>query len=241
MAATPDPRTLEPLRNRLDETNRQVDTARAALSLAEDLLQAANQGVAQAHTALDKALDAAHLADDGERLVTHVDRVTATLEQLRVAATDSNLHRICALAMEALDVLLRKDNLITGLVIDPETYTLTLSGMNGQAVETSDLSAGERQLLAVALLWGLARASGQPLPVVIDTPLGRLDGTHRHRLLERYFPEASHQVILLSTDTEIDEAGYAMLAPHVGRAYHLQFDPTTDTTTVAGGYFWRQP
>jgi DNA sulfur modification protein DndD len=55
-------------------------------------------------------------------------------------------------------------------------------------------------------LRGLAKASGRPLPTIIDTPLGRLDSTRRRHLLERYFPVASHQVILLSTDEEIDAA-----------------------------------
>jgi DNA sulfur modification protein DndD len=88
------------------------------------------------------------------------------------------------------------------------------------------------------LLWGLARAAGQPLPVVIDTPLGRLDGSHRQHLLERYFPQASHQVVLLSTDTEIDEEAYERIALHVGRAYHLKFDPATNATYIEDGYFW---
>jgi len=53
-------------------------------------------------------------------------------------------------------------------------------------------------------LWGLARASARPLPAVIDTPMARLDAAHRQHLVERYFPNASHQVIVLSTDTEVD-------------------------------------
>jgi DNA sulfur modification protein DndD len=93
-------------------------------------------------------------------------------------------------------------------------------------------------LLAVALLWGLARAAGQPLPMVIDTPLGRLDGSHREHLLDRYFPHASHQVILLSTDTEIDAEAYDRIRAHVGREYRLEFDPETNATSVQAGYFW---
>ena len=157
-----------------------------------------------------------------------------------MAATRRHLERISQLVMEALGMLLRKENLITDVQIDPETHDVALTGVDGHTLPAKDLSAGERQLLAVALLWGLARAAGQPLPVVIDTPLGRLDGTHREHLLERYFPQASHQVILLSTDTEIDEEAYERIAPRVGRAYHFEFDAATNASYVVDGYFWSE-
>ena len=56
-----------------------------------------------------------------------------------------------------------------------------------------------------------------PLPVVIDTPLGRLESSHRHHLVDRYFPQASHQV--MSTDTEIDAETAALPGPQVSVAY----------------------
>jgi DNA sulfur modification protein DndD len=155
-----------------------------------------------------------------------------------VATTRRHVERIAGFVIEALQQLLRKELLITDLRIDPETYDVDLRGADGQEILASQLSAGERQLLAVALLWGLARAGGQPLPVVIDTPLGRLDGSHRDRLIERYFPQASHQVILLSTDQEIDEEAWAKLQRHTGHAYQLEFDEVTGGSTVRSGYFW---
>jgi DNA sulfur modification protein DndD len=133
---------------------------------------------------------------------------------------------------------MRKENLITEISIDPASHAVELRGSTGQVLGAEQLSVGERQMLAVALLWGLARAAGQPLPVVIDTPLGRLDSSHRHHLLDRYFPFASHQVILLSTDTEISADAWSQLAPSVGHAYRLEFDPTRSATTVHRGYFW---
>ena len=87
------------------------------------------------------------------------------------------------------------------------------------------------------MLWALARTSGRPLPMIIDTPLARLDSEHRNTLVERYFPEASHQVIVLSTDTEVDDALLERLGPSISHTYRLDFDPVRGATTATLGYF----
>ena len=99
------------------------------------------------------------------------------------------------------------------------------------------LSAGERQLLGVSLLWGLGKASGRPLPTAIDTPLGRLDTAHRMNLVERYFPFASHQMLLFSTDEEISGDYLERLRPWIGRSYTLSYDDESECTQVVRGYF----
>ncbi|MBB3084698.1 DNA sulfur modification protein DndD [Geodermatophilus sabuli] len=242
VVAIPDAASLAPLLAERDAAAAEALRLDARLVQLEEHLAALRQELARAdasyEAALTKSAQAGLIADDGRRLVDHVDRVQVTLERLRLAAIQRHLDRIGALVLEALGRLLRKSDLIARIAIDPKTYGVQLTGPGGHPVSAAALSAGERQLLAVALLWGLARAAGQPLPVVIDTPLGRLDGTHRAHLLERYFPYASHQVILLSTDTEIDDAAYDRLAPHIGRRYQLCFDPATNATAVEPGYFW---
>jgi DNA sulfur modification protein DndD len=101
----------------------------------------------------------------------------------------------------------------------------------------ASLSAGEKQIYAIAMLWALARTSGRPLPMIIDTPLARLDSEHRAKLVERYFPRASHQVILLSTDTEIDEQLLKTLKPSISHSFRLDFDQHDGRTEVTPGYF----
>jgi DNA sulfur modification protein DndE len=82
----------------------------------------------------------------------------------------------------------------------------------------------------------LARASAHPLPAIIDTPMARLDAAHRRHLVERYFPHASHQVLILSTDTEVDRHYYQALQPHIARAYHRLADSNVEMTwQVFGG------
>ena len=85
------------------------------------------------------------------------------------------------------------------------------------------------------MLWALARAAGRPLPVVIDTPLGRLDAGHRRHVVERYLPAASHQVIVLSTDTEIDAELHTLIEPAVGAQRQLVTD-TEGRTSIVDGY-----
>lgn len=240
LASIPHPEAIAPIAAVRDSVATKLSLADATLTLTEDAVVRARIDRERALAAHEKTVEgftqAELAAADDRRIIDHVTRAQATLEQVRAAATRRQLARIAGLVLEALQMLLRKDRLITDVTIDVDTTSVQLSGSNSQPLPAGDLSAGERQLLAVALLWGLARAAGQPLPVVIDTPLGRLDRSHRDRLLERYFPHASHQVVLLSTDTEIDQTSRAQLQPYVGREYRLVFNE--DTTTVVPGYFW---
>ena len=133
--------------------------------------------------------------------------------------------------------LARKETLVIGVEIDPVSFATTLIDRAGNGIAKSSLSAGEKQIYAIAMLWALARTSGRPLPMIIDTPLARLDSEHRMKLVERYFPNASHQVILLSTDTEIDQGLLDRLRPSVSHSYRLDFDQVDGRTDVTPGYF----
>lgn len=70
--------------------------------------------------------------------------------------------------------------------------------------------------------------------------MARLDATHRQHLVERYFPNASHQVIIFSTDTEVDRHYYHALQPAIARAYHLNYDEHARRTAGEEGYFWKE-
>ena len=110
---------------------------------------------------------------------------------------------------------------------------------DGLALPKKELSAGEKQIFAISLLWGLARTSKRQLPVIIDTPLGRLDSEHRLNLINNYFPNASQQVIILSTDTEVDKKLYQKLNKHISHCYHLVYDKERCATIPKQEYYWK--
>ncbi|MFG2047345.1 DNA sulfur modification protein DndD [Micromonospora sp. NPDC048935] len=242
LAAVPEDETVKHLQEDLDAAVADETAAQRDLDRAEADLTAARAAGASAikayESALKKATDAALEREDSQRVLAHSQRVRNTLTAFRTEAVKRHLRRIERLVLESLRSLLRKQDLVADLRIDPETFTVSLTRSDGTDLAPQQLSAGERQLLAVALLWGLAQASGRPLPIVIDTPLGRLDGQHREHLIRRYFPHASHQVILLSTDQEIDEAAWKELKPTTGHAYHLDHPSHSTGTSIQPGYFW---
>ena len=176
--------------------------------------------------------------EDVERVLVHSSRVRETLGLFRRKVVQHHLARLEQLILESLSKLMRKNPLIVEVSIDPITFSISLRDDARRALAPEQLSAGERQLFALALLWALGKATGRPAPTVIDTPLGRLDSVHRHNLVERYFPEASHQVILLSTDKEIDSPALESLGPKLNRRYRIEYDPATGGSAIKNGYFF---
>ena len=76
--------------------------------------------------------------------------------------------------------LMRKGDVISSIQIDPNTLAIKLIGTEGRELLRSQLSEGEKQIFAIALLHAITRTSKCPFPIIIDTPLGRLDSVHRH-------------------------------------------------------------
>ena len=130
-----------------------------------------------------------------------------------------------------------KKNLIDQITMDPVTLDFQYRGVSGEIIPKASLSAGEKQLMVVSLLWSLAICSKWKLPVIIDTPLSRLDSAHRLSLVTIYFPQASEQTIILSTDTEIDEYYYSAMKNSVGDEFTLIYDDVCHCSTIQRGYF----
>ena len=91
--------------------------------------------------------------------------------------------------------------------------------------------------MVISLLWALAICSKKKLPVIIDTPLSRLDSSHRKALITTYFPKASDQTIILSTDSEIDEKYYKIMKDSIGDEFTLSYSDEDKKTTIKSGYF----
>lgn len=170
--------------------------------------------------------------NNAQETINLLDRYSELLTQARVKTLSANFEG-------AYRKLARKEDLQLNAHINPETFDVELVDENGSVINRKLLSAGEKQIYAIAILEALAKTSGRDLPVIIDTPLGRLDSQHRDKLINHYFPFASHQVVLLSTDTEVDERYFVdQLRDDISHAYEIVFNAYTKSSMLKPGYFW---
>ncbi len=86
----------------------------------------------------------------------------------------------------------------------------------------NQLSNGQKQISALAFMMAMTQLGGHEAPIVIDTPLARLDGTVRVQLVEK-LPKLTSQVVFLMTDTEFAGGVIEALRPLVGREYLLDY------------------
>ena len=208
-------------------------------------LEAQQAALGAQHSQLQRAREkveiSVHKKSKKAEIIVVVSRVQAALREYKSRLTSKKLQTLEHAVTESFNNLARKEDVIEKIRVNPETFDVELLDHRGRSVAKDELSSGEKQIYAVAFLWGLARTSGRPLPVIIDTPLGRLDSDHRKNLIERYFPYAGHQVILLSTDTEVDQGFFKKLSPHVSHCYHLVYEGKEGRTVPREEYFWKEP
>ncbi len=177
-------------------------------------------------------------SDDYGRIVKYSHLATSVLSEYKVKLQEKKIGKLADAMTQCYKQLANKKGMIVRIEMDPVSLDLKYLNDKKEEIPKERLSAGEKQLMVVSLLWALANCSSRKLPVIIDTPLSRLDSKHRMALIKTYFPNASDQTIILSTDSEIYGKYYSALKKNVGNEYTLNYDDETMSTTIQTGYRW---
>ena len=186
---------------------------------------------------INKAIEQETAESDLSRFINFSEKAKDTLQIFKKTLITKKSERIESEILDCFKLLIRKKAMISKVTLDKDNYNLKLYNSKGLEIFYEDLSVGERQLLAVSILWALAKISKQNLPIIIDTPLARLDNIHRDKLGKRYFPHASHQVIILSTDAEVNNKYYDMIKPSMSRSFIVEHNEAVGGSAVQEGYF----
>ena len=234
----PKEEVLEPYIKRIKEIEEKITQLKIEEKIIEEKikqLETEKKTIEKEKEKLEKVLET-HVKQD--RVIELIRKTKKVLERFKEEFINRKVAILKREILEALYKLERKENFIADLDIDNKTFSITLYDKFHRVIPLDRLSAGERQIFAISFLWGLAKASGKSIPVIIDTPLSRLDKDHKENFVKNYYPNISHQVIILSTDTEIDEHLYKLLKPFISHAYTLEYTDECMCTKIKEGYFF---
>lgn len=233
----PPEETLRPLIEKLSVLNQDLGQLHKQAKDTDQSIRSLSYQLDVAERKLEKLHHTQELGQAHIQRQKRVGDVQSTLTAYTKQLTHAKIASLGDAIVEGFNQLSHKPDRIKRVEIDPQTFAVTLYDTNNRPLLKEELSAGEKQIYTTALLWGLAKTSGKALPMILDTPLGRLDSNHRQLLIERYFPYASHQVVLLSTDTEIKGYLHSLLEPYVSHTFHLAYQQSEGRTTIEEGYF----
>jgi len=176
-------------------------------------------------------------SDDKFRMLSYIQQQIEVMQAYKTRLQALKANELAEQMTMCFKKIIAKEGLIQKIDIDYVTLEFRYYNKNGQQINHRMLSSGEKQILVIAMLWALGICSKSEFPLIIDTPLARLDSVHRTSLIENYFPKASEQVIILSTDQEITRQDYQALKTYVGKEYTLVYDEETMSSSIHSGYF----
>lgn len=231
---------FDQLQAEMESCSTQIGRKTEQLRLLEDEILTLEKRIGDIELDVEKLYEKHHVSKEKADFIEECDTIANLLNQYTVRLRKNKVHLLQEKTFEMYRMLSSKSGLIKDILIDDKSYAIKMIDRNGHEIKKSSLSAGEKEVFALSLLWGLAQTSQLQLPILIDTPLSRLDSAHRDNIIKHYFPNAGQQVIILSTDTEIDKDYYRNLQPYLSGAASLEFEPRQELTTVKQGYFWEQ-
>lgn len=236
-----DEKAIAALYKKIVKLEQEKSTTEAQLEIEQEKRKTLNYEAGIAASEFNKKVESylrrVELNDDGERIIKYANVANAIIAKYRLALQKSKVEEVAVTMTNCYKLLASKKSLIERIDMDPVSLDMVYINSKGEAVPRKSLSAGEKQMMVIALLWSLAICSKKRLPVIIDTPLSRLDSIHRQALINVYFPKASDQTIILSTDSEIDETYYHMMKNDIGDEFTLVYDEESKSTSIKSGYF----
>ncbi|MDE0084278.1 MAG: DNA sulfur modification protein DndD [Candidatus Poribacteria bacterium] len=228
---------LKPLIDKLSVLNQKLGQFRKQNQDAEQSIRTLSYQLEVAERKLDKLRYTQQLGETHIQRQNRVEDVQDVLSAYTAQLTQAKIATLGNAIVEGFNQFSHKPDRIRRVELNPKTFAVTLHDTHNRPLLKEELSAGEKQIYTTALLWALAKTSGKALPMILDTPLGRLDSSHRQLLVERYFPYASHQVVLLSTDTEVEGDLHSLLEPLISHTFYLAYQRAEGLTTIQEGYF----
>ena len=213
----------------------QLSTKQHELERVEAELMVLHQEKTNSTNTIERVESSLEISKDIQKELESVENYQSLITSFMEEARAKRAKQLSKKTSQVMKSLAHKEDLVNKVSIDEKTYTINLFDSKNNPV--SRMSAGESEIFALSLLHALGEVSNRVLPVVIDTPLGRLDYTHRKAIVSNYFHNVSEQVFILSTDTEIDHNLYIEIEPYLNQKFLIQTNKDKSSHVLSDQYF----
>lgn len=117
--------------------------------------------------------------------------------------------------------LLKKEGYEADCIKLDSDFNINVYDKQSLPMDILSSSSGQKQIIATALIWGISEYISEEIPMIIDTPLGRLDEKNQSLVLNQFYPNASKQVIVLPTPSELRHDGFKHLENQISQIFEL--------------------
>jgi DNA sulfur modification protein DndD len=185
-------------------------------------------------------------AKQGQTLMALAARYREAATDIRTRAAEQLRKKISEHVGELWVEITERQHEFLGMDFD-KNWGCSLFRRDGKMAswEDTNTSAGQRQVRMLAFYEALRRLAKLVPPLVVDTPLGRLDKEVKNSVLDQLYL-TGHQTIILTTNSEIDPDGllFERIQSKLARVYtlhpHGREDSTNYEVRVTNDYFGRQ-
>lgn len=215
--------SLEDLKNKIKNLEKDVKKATADVNSAFIELET-----------VEKKIDSERKEENSFYIARKLLKIS---EEYKAKQTINYLTKISNLAVKKFEEINKKNDYITKIIINKESYEISLFDIKGIEKDITILSAGEKQLLISAIVWAVFKLADRNNVFIFDTPLARLDKENRVLFVEKVLCTISEQVLILSTDEEIVGDLYDIVKSHISKSYMLINNVKEGKTTIKEAYF----
>jgi len=159
---------------------------------------------------------------DKDQLIT---RLISELDDFLRRFKEEKKHSLESGILANLNTLMHKENFIQEVAVEIVNDLIEIRFFDGSGYEIrkDNLSKGEQQLYATALLKALVEESGMDFPVFIDSPLQKFDDKHTQSVITSFYPNISRQVVLFPLpNKELGEEEYRLLVDNIESTYVIR-------------------
>ncbi|QYK60762.1 DNA sulfur modification protein DndD [Paenibacillus sp. S25] len=222
----------------IENKTKRIEQLKLTIELASSEVDTLKENIRIKTTASNKITEKIRDFHKAENSFVMTEKLLNVSQRFRERQWRKKLDDVAKEATKMINILFRKKSYIERMHIDHSSFELHLYNKEKQEINKERLSAGEKEMLMLSVIWAMFQVSGWKLPFVFDTLFGRLDQDHKRALIQHFVPKCGNQVLMFTTDSEIASEQFELIKDITSNCYTLEFNETLEAAEIVQGRYF---